>query len=455
MKKSLFAAAATGAFAAASGVAQAQSSVTVYGILDVGYTNGSARQSAPTTTVGDGVRAQNVSRISNSMESGSRLGFRGTEDLGGGTRANFVFEVGIQPAGNAGSNADGSVPAVPTASSASNAGAPNWTPNVRQAFVGLAQKGIGEVRIGTQNTFNWEQAGSNTVGQLNQTAGSMLAPTIDGAFFSTTALNGTVSTAISGSAFAAFTNRTTNTITFRTERMAGLQAKVGAVLSNQNSNQYTYANTVNGQNTVQGSNGYQGGTSNQYGWMGALDWNIQKANVQASYQVFTSEGPFGGPNWAVRAANPSTSSSVTNTPVGSTIAGWGSGTQGTNATDAQALVTASYDFGILKAYAGWVNRKVTSAIDSNLFIKRTAQEIGVRGYATKSIEGWASVGNGRYTSWGTTAPTANITGYQIGSNYWMSKRTNLYAIYGQNATSTTTVGSASVSQASVGIRHTF
>lgn len=36
MKKSLFAIAAVTAFA---GAAQAQSSVTVYGILDVGYTN--------------------------------------------------------------------------------------------------------------------------------------------------------------------------------------------------------------------------------------------------------------------------------------------------------------------------------------------------------------------------------------------------------------------------------
>jgi predicted porin len=48
----------------------------------------------------------NYGRISNSMESGSRLGFRGNEDLGGGTSAQFVFEVGIQPAGNSGSNAN-------------------------------------------------------------------------------------------------------------------------------------------------------------------------------------------------------------------------------------------------------------------------------------------------------------------------------------------------------------
>jgi len=93
--------------------------------------------------------------------------------------------------------------------------------------------------------------------------------------------------------------------------------------------------------------------------------------------------------------------------------------------------------------------------NSNSFAKRSAQEIGVRGYATKTIEYWGSVGTGRYQAYGTNNPTANITGYQLGSNYWMSKRTNLYAIYGQNNTSTTSAGSAAASQASVGVRHTF
>jgi hypothetical protein len=126
-----------------------------------------------------------------------------------------------------------------------------------------------------------------------------------------------------------------------------------------------------------------------------------------------------------------------------------------NVTDAQTLVTASYDFGILRAYAGWTNRKITSGLNSNNYGKRSAQEIGVRGYVTKTIEGWASVGNGRYQLYGTNNPTANITGYQVGSNYWMSKRTNMYAIYGQNNTSSTSTNASNLSQYSIGIRHTF
>ena len=418
MKKSLLAVAAIGAFASA---AQAQSSVTVYGILDVGYTGGNARVSSNAT----GQVKETVNRIGNSMESGSRIGFRGNEDLGGGTSAIFTFELGLQPAGNAGSNSNGTgtpTATAATSSTASNAGSPNWTPNVRQAFVGFQKNGLGNVRVGTQNTLFWEQAGSNTTGQLSQTLGSMLAPSTDGAFFTGSNVTGTTL----ANALGAYTSRTTNTVRFASDRMAGLVAKGAYTLSNSNTN----ANTT--------STGYTGGTNNQSGYQLALDYVIQKANVQASYASFKSENPYN-----------------TATPLNVTPGAWGGGTQGTNVTDAQTLITASYDFGILKAYAGWTNRKETSVVNSNVFLKRTAQEIGVRSYITPAIEGWASVGNGRYTAVGASSPTANITGYQLGSNYYLSKRTNLYAIYGQNQTSTTTLGSAGANQYSIGARHTF
>ena len=433
MKKSLLALAAAGAFA---GAAQAQSSVTVYGILDVGYTGASEK-----VTSGAGVVSnQNVSRISNSMESGSRIGFRGTEDLGGGTAANFVFELGIQPAGNGGSNPAGTAGTGTTQTIAQGSyngqGSTVWNPNVRQAFVGLSQKGMGLFRIGTQNTLFWEQAGSNTAGELVQTFGSMLAPTTSGAFFTNSGTS-SLSTAVQNNqSVGAYTERTTNTINLRTERMAGVMLKASYTLSNQS--------TLRTNNT--GSNlGYTGGVSNQGGWQAALDWNIAKANIQASYAAFKSDGPF-----TATAAQLTTATFTTNSP-----SGWGNGLQGTNVNDTQALITASYNFGILKAYAGWTNRKIESLENTNVFLKRTAQEIGARGYITKTIEGWASAGNGRFSAFGIGQPTANITGYQAGANYWMSKRTNLYAIYGQNQTSSTTNGSYNVNQYSLGIRHTF
>jgi len=88
MKKSLLALAAMGAFA---GAAQAQSSVSVYGILDTGYaqTRNKLATGAETTTTGIGL-LQGLAT--------SRLGFRGTEDLGGGLTAGFQIEGGVQQA---------------------------------------------------------------------------------------------------------------------------------------------------------------------------------------------------------------------------------------------------------------------------------------------------------------------------------------------------------------------
>ena len=78
MKKSLIALAVL----AASGVAMAQSSVTMYGVADVGLVKSSGVSAQMT---GNGL-----------MNNGSsRLGVRGVEDLGGGLKASFNFEQGI------------------------------------------------------------------------------------------------------------------------------------------------------------------------------------------------------------------------------------------------------------------------------------------------------------------------------------------------------------------------
>ena len=80
MKKSLLALAALGMFA---GAASAQSSVTLFGIIDAGV----ARLTQKTTT-----GSKSVTGMTNSGLNSSRLGFRGVEDLGGGLRAGFHIE---------------------------------------------------------------------------------------------------------------------------------------------------------------------------------------------------------------------------------------------------------------------------------------------------------------------------------------------------------------------------
>jgi predicted porin len=85
MKKSLLALAVLSAFA---GVASAQSSITLYGRVDAGYTrfdpkNGNTSDISATS----GLAAGNLG--------GNRWGIRGSEDLGGGLKGVFVLESGF------------------------------------------------------------------------------------------------------------------------------------------------------------------------------------------------------------------------------------------------------------------------------------------------------------------------------------------------------------------------
>ncbi len=142
MKKTLVAIAAfaaTGAFA--------QSSVTIYGIADVAY-------ATKTHTGAGGATLSKASGIGEGFNAGNRIGFRGTEDLGAGLRANFVIEQGINitngqlfssRAAAGGQQIDG-VSAAGGAGNNMPSGAYSTATN-RQAFVG-AQAGFGEVRVG-------------------------------------------------------------------------------------------------------------------------------------------------------------------------------------------------------------------------------------------------------------------------------------------------------------------
>ena len=121
MKKSLIALAVL----AASGAAMAQSSVTLYGVADAGV------------TFVDG--ASNWTGLTSGNQLTSRIGFRGTEDLGGGLKANFWLEAGVNL-----DNGDGN-------SSYSAAGDGNSFAFKRRSTVGL-EGGFGEVRLGRELT---------------------------------------------------------------------------------------------------------------------------------------------------------------------------------------------------------------------------------------------------------------------------------------------------------------
>ncbi len=110
MKKTLLAIAA---LAATSG-AFAQSSVTLYGVVDASIEH----------VKGD----QGVTRVSSDNLASSRLGFKGSEDLGGGLRANFALETAVK------------------SDTGANGGGANRFFD-RAAWAGL-QGGFGELRLG-------------------------------------------------------------------------------------------------------------------------------------------------------------------------------------------------------------------------------------------------------------------------------------------------------------------
>ncbi|AHC49611.1 porin [Achromobacter xylosoxidans] len=132
MKKTLLAAAMLATFA---GAAQAETSVTLYGIIDtgIGYNKVSGTSSIMDETGATRDVDFGGSRIGmiNGVQAGSRWGLKGSEDLGDGLRAMFTVESGFD-------SGDGTQQQ-------------NRLFN-RQATVGLANDAWGSVEFGRQTT---------------------------------------------------------------------------------------------------------------------------------------------------------------------------------------------------------------------------------------------------------------------------------------------------------------
>lgn len=118
MKRTVLAAISVGAFGLISAHAHAQSTVTLYGVIDEGlnYTNN--------------VKGHSLWQMQSGYAQGSRWGLKGTEDLGGGLKAVFQLENGFDL----------------------NTGRFNQGGRMfgRQAYVGLQSQQLGRVTVGRQ-----------------------------------------------------------------------------------------------------------------------------------------------------------------------------------------------------------------------------------------------------------------------------------------------------------------
>jgi len=191
MKKTLIALAAV----AATGAAFAQSSVTLYGLIDMSIAN--VKQGG-----------QSLTSMANEGQASNRLGFRGVEDLGGGMSATFVLEGGLSP----------------------DAGTPGGLNFLRQSTLGL-RGGFGEVRIGRDYTPTfWNHSvytafGTNGLGNSVQTLGATSG--------ANALLGSGTSTAV----------RADNSISYFTPNISGFQGQLMVGLkestSNNTANEYT------------------------------------------------------------------------------------------------------------------------------------------------------------------------------------------------------------------------
>jgi len=149
MKKSLLAIAV---LAAASGAAVAQSSVTIYGKIDLGL------------VMDSGNAAGKSVRVSSGVTGGSRLGFKGVEDLGGGLKAAFQIETGFCADSAAGVVSNGV--SVPNFCTGSNSFMGRQAHGDLSGWFGAASAGR-QYSLGYLNLTTIDPFGTGYAGQVN------------------------------------------------------------------------------------------------------------------------------------------------------------------------------------------------------------------------------------------------------------------------------------------------
>lgn len=397
MKKTLLAAALLAGFA---GAASAQSSVTLYGIVDGGlrYNNNSYAN-------GDGASSFGLAY---GQQSGNRFGLKGVEDIGGGNKATFVLENGFD-LGNGTLGQSGRLFG-------------------RAAWMGLENNSWGYVRVGRQLNFATEYVGipvdpfGTGFGQLNM-----------------------------GAAFGVVnTDRISNAIKYQTPNMSGFQAGIGYSFATGNS--AVYSADANGNNKVGTSGtGYNFATSNN---TRQLTIGAKYANgpiyVAASYdKLYADNG--NTPNVATQLGRNASISSwnVAGTydfKVVKLALGYGQTRdgavlgQGTGVTGASSVAQRLGSSGDLI---------FAPAVGTNSYI------VGL----TVPVNPVSRV----LLSWNMLTPNTNMqdaynasnqTAYNIAYTYDFTKRTNLYALFGY-MNNVGTVDTAKSTLIGLGMRHQF
>ena len=394
MKKSLIALAVLGAIA---GAAQAQSSVTIYGIVDTGVTYANRVLNTDTGNTG------NKTGISSGIIQPSRLGFKGTEDLGGGLKAVFQLEAGFNSSN--GSLQSGGF------SNGSTTGLFN-----RKSVVGLSGDSWGTVLLGRQADILEDVGQWTSVKDFGSVTGAV------GHNFDRT--EGTF---------------TQNSIRYNTPNLAGFTAS--AI--------YGFGGTA-GESAAGQSFGLGGQYAN-----GPL--GLFAAYYQSKLGTTPSDTSLSDSNAPVFFGNP-----------GNTALKTGS-------------IGASYQAGPARLYANWSSVRQPLAFSSNSATTGVLQagsfgigsfnnskanifEIGTDYAVTAPLHLLASLQYSKLTFVDADSDKGKLTQLNLGTDYWLSKRTDVYAfasyLRAKDAVDPGVYGDSTGSDnnqtaISVGIRHKF
>lgn len=392
MKKSLFAIAAATAFA---GAAQAQSSVSVYGIYDGGFSHSKTDETSSSNVK---LGAQGGGFTGNESAS-SRIGFRGTEDLGKGLTASFNLELGFAPG-------TGEVTTATSSNTANTTGASQGSDTgIRTSIVGLGSKEFGTIQIGRQLTGIHSIVAGDVWGGNNM-AGDMTYSDIKATSYG--AAN-TVSGRVSSVA-----TRSSNMLTYVSPTIMGLTLR---------------GDVGNTTSTALNTNGYASTPGIQY--------SIKGAYATYNYGAFT-----------VKAGTVSVASNEA-LSTGVAFAGTRTTINAANAMYRAKGLTVQYTFATNKT-----ENSVTSVYTSGV----RAQKLSAS-YQLGAIMPFVQYGVGN-TQGARSLSAANTStedsAVQVGVEYSLSKRTNLYAAYGKSDRKVVNSSAKTeVTDTAVGIRHTF
>jgi predicted porin len=401
MKKSLLAVAAMTAFA---GVAQAQSSVSVYGILDASYSAIEASQTAVGATAATTQKVRNTGNGDGALST-SRLGFRGVEDLGGGKSAQFVLEFDLINIGLGGTG-EGAAQASTAVSGATTSTGRGFGP--RYSYIGLSDKGMGTLRLGRQESAIHGGIASNLAGGANNTLGSLYS-----GLDSQSQLSSTQTPAVRP--HNVFYDQA---VTYISPTINGFVVQLQTA---QNSYSASDSTPSSGAKVSGGSINYTGVKNLRVdtGMVVELVTTANVSNIKRTTKMIGANYNFGiATVFALHTQNKVENLNVT----------------------------------------------ATGTVLQN--VKLT--EVGVKAPVTNVIDVWANYFSGNRTNDASSTTmissstvalaAADIKGYQLGTTYALSKRTTAYGIFGTQEVKGTGVangGKLDGTMYAVGLRHTF